>query len=236
MKQFFLFLCGIFVSVVCFAETVTLDWYKDGQLYDQTTCNVGESVSLPTPPTKFGYDFDGWSEIFDRGTFANWAAIPNVASGYLYDSNGSNIPQENDYIIINDASGVPEYGENIEIQLLAVGRTNLEYCRTYINEIDYGCDPGSIFNENITIYRNTYNGSTQLNWKSDTKDICYAGTKYTKENTFLSIRFASFIEEPAIRKAKFINSYPYSGKWLLRYHGDWNDYGRGGWIPEKQLD
>ena len=103
MKRFVLLLSILFCNVVI-AETTDLQFVVDNETYATKTCTIGGGVELPTEPTKYGYDFDGWQPVFYRGTFANWAAIPNSAGGYLGDSNGSNIPQENDYIIVNDST------------------------------------------------------------------------------------------------------------------------------------
>ena len=212
-----------------------MDWYVDGDSYAQTTCEIGGGVTLPTEPTKYGYDFIGWSEIFNRGTFANWAAIPNNAGGYLGDSNGSNIPQENDYIIVNDASGVPEYGENIEIYVKTGNPYSWSQCKTYIDYINYGCD-GHLLNEQLFVYsdRGGYADRGRTFWRSDIKDIIYKGSIFTTGNVFLTR--TCDMDQDGTYYAKFINGYPYSGKWLLRYHGNWDALGRGGWIAEKSLD
>ena len=102
MKRILLFLCGVFICMSCIAETIDLNWYVDGDLYSQTNCEIGGGVSVPVAPEKYGYDFIGWSEVFFRGTFDTWSDIPTNMGGYLADLNGSTVPQENDYIIVND--------------------------------------------------------------------------------------------------------------------------------------
>ena len=234
MKRLIILLSLLFSSFA-YADTINLDWYVGNTLYDQTNCEIGGGVTLPNEPTKFGYDFIGWSEIFNRGTFANWNAVPTATGGYLGDSNNSNIPQENDYIIVNDASDVPEYGENIEIYVKAANPYGWSQCKTYIDNIDYGCN-GYLLNEKLFVYSDNSApyARNRTYWRSDIKDIIYKGTIFTTGNVFLNRVCQN--DPDGTYYAKFISGYPYSGKWLLRYHGDWADYGRGGWIPEKQLD
>lgn len=43
------------------ADTETLQWYVDNDLYATTTCESGGDIVLPTPPTKYGYRFQGWA-------------------------------------------------------------------------------------------------------------------------------------------------------------------------------
>lgn len=51
------------------ADTETVNWYKDGQTYAQTTCTVGGDITLPTAPTKRGYNFTGWTvALYDFST------------------------------------------------------------------------------------------------------------------------------------------------------------------------
>lgn len=237
MKRLFVFLLILYCGFA-YGDTQNLTFIVDNETYHTSVCTIGGSVTLPTTPTKTGYDFDGWVAVFNRGTFATWADIPNNNSGYLVDTNGSNIPQENDYIIVNDASNVPEYGdENIEIQVSTdvYGPRWKNYCRTYLYDIDYGCESATVQNGELIILGSVVvNSSWSTQWKSDTKNTMYQGTIYNSGTPFLTLRHHP--NQNGSYYAKFVNGYPYSGKWLLRYHGNWNDFGRGGWIAEKQLD
>ena len=239
MKRILLFLCGVFICMSCIAETIDLNWYVDGDLYSQTNCEIGGGVSVPVAPEKYGYDFIGWSEVFFRGTFATWSDIPTNMGGYLADLNGSTVPQENDYIIVNDASDVPEYGKTIEMYLMQNGTGNgtvWSVCKTYIDHVEHGCN-GNIFNGNIFVYNeNTSNYYRYMvyHWRSDTMDIVCSGQKYMPGDEFFKGQSAT--NKVITKYARFINGYPYSGKWLLRYQESWDDYNRGGWVAEKPLD
>ena len=65
MKKFLVFLLLIFVDT-SYAETVT--WYKDGTVYDTTTCQTGDDITVPSAPTKRGYVFNGWVFAYDFST------------------------------------------------------------------------------------------------------------------------------------------------------------------------
>ena len=45
-----------------YAQTETLNWYMDGNVYATTQCESGNDILLPTTPTKRGYTFKGWAE------------------------------------------------------------------------------------------------------------------------------------------------------------------------------
>lgn len=65
------------------------NWYVDDQLYQTTTCTIGDDVTPPTAPTKYGYTFQGWRgscTFFDyiesTGTqYINTGYIPTNATG-----------------------------------------------------------------------------------------------------------------------------------------------------------
>ncbi len=57
MKKFIIFCTFLFCTA---AIAHTINWYVDGSLYHTTTCNSGDSVTPPTPPTKYGYTFREW--------------------------------------------------------------------------------------------------------------------------------------------------------------------------------
>lgn len=60
LNIFCLFL--ISATFVARADTETLQWYVDGNLYTTTQCESGGDVTLPPTPTKTGYTFDGWMD------------------------------------------------------------------------------------------------------------------------------------------------------------------------------
>ena len=58
--KFFIVFISLLLNATVFAETVSINWYKEDQLYQTTTCEVGNDLILPTAPTKRGHTFVGW--------------------------------------------------------------------------------------------------------------------------------------------------------------------------------
>lgn len=53
-------LCVALFSTNAIARTI--DWYVDGQIYQTTSCEYGDSITPPTPPAKYGYTFQYWND------------------------------------------------------------------------------------------------------------------------------------------------------------------------------
>ena len=63
MKKFLIFLITIFTFVnIAHANTETLQWYVDGNVYATTTCESGDNITPPSAPSKTGYHFAEWLE------------------------------------------------------------------------------------------------------------------------------------------------------------------------------
>ena len=61
MKKFIAFIfCGITFACIANAESININWIVGDETYQQTTCNIGDNLILPTAPTKYGYTFQGW--------------------------------------------------------------------------------------------------------------------------------------------------------------------------------
>lgn len=70
MKKISVLLSLLFCGFA-YAATETINWYVDNNVYDTTTCESGDDVILPTPPTPpYGYTFHGWAELllYDMST------------------------------------------------------------------------------------------------------------------------------------------------------------------------
>ena len=52
------------MCVVCYGATFNQYWYIEDNAPIQTTCTTGGDIILPTPPTKYGYDFVGWEKTY----------------------------------------------------------------------------------------------------------------------------------------------------------------------------
>ena len=59
----------MFICTFALAETETIKWYIEGQLYDTTSCESGGDINTPNVPERFGYTFEGWEPaIYDMST------------------------------------------------------------------------------------------------------------------------------------------------------------------------
>jgi len=69
MKYIISIICTMFIAPV-FADTETINWYVDGNVYNTSTCQSGGNVTLPaTAPTKRGHTFVGWEvALYDFST------------------------------------------------------------------------------------------------------------------------------------------------------------------------
>lgn len=225
----------LFISTAAVADTHDITFMIDNNIYHTTTCTIGNGVSVPNAPEKYGHDFTGWQPIYYRGTFETWNDIPTTINSYIADANGSYTPMENDYIIINNASDVPELNNEFEIQVSTdkYGWEWTNYCRTIIDGVDYGCN-GTIYGGILTVSpRAVVGGNVHTTWLSDTNDILFKDKIYPIGNFF------SLLQDPknnGTHVGYFINDFPYSGKWMLRYRGNWDVDNRSGWYAVKKMD
>ncbi len=59
----------IFICGASIAQTETTKWYIEGELYDTTSCESGDDITMPQVPERFGYTFSGWEPaVYDMST------------------------------------------------------------------------------------------------------------------------------------------------------------------------
>ena len=63
MKRFGFILCAMFFCITAIAQTISIDWKVDNNIYNQSTCEYGGDLNVPTAPTKYGYTFNGWASL-----------------------------------------------------------------------------------------------------------------------------------------------------------------------------
>ena len=69
MKKILLFITAIFICGASIAQTETTKWYIEGELYDTTSCESGDDITMPQVPERFGYTFSGWEPaVYDMST------------------------------------------------------------------------------------------------------------------------------------------------------------------------
>lgn len=64
MKRFALLIATLLLCGIAAAHTI--NWRVDGNIYQTTTCDSGESITPPTPPYKYGYHFKEWDPLYTR--------------------------------------------------------------------------------------------------------------------------------------------------------------------------
>ena len=239
MKRFFILLYATFVCGICLAQTETINWYDGADIYTTTTCESGSDVLMPNAPVKPGYNFVGWYEFFNRGTFATWNDVPTTdVNQYMTDANGNNTPQNGDYIIVTNASDYiiddmdgyytfqriyVESGQNPTIRIRYDGTTN-----------DILTPNTGAFGPNDTlVFNSSYNEKTLKANKYiriDGVDY-YPGKQIVTMNIYYRIPTNVF-------KVQFSTSGTgnFLGTWLFRYRGDWATDGVFGWKPESQIE
>jgi hypothetical protein len=122
MKKIFISICSIVVCTA-HANTETIQWYVDGNLYDTTTCQSGGNIILPTAPIKRGYTFAGWQsytpieyiestggQYIDTGVsglgsgdweiYMKWTPLNTTITGYTAPLSAYTNDQTNTYRII----------------------------------------------------------------------------------------------------------------------------------------
>ena len=237
MKHFFVLFPFLF-CIYAHADTIDLHWGVDNQTYDTTTCTVGGDVTLPTPPTKRGHTFIGWTaEHFDRGRFVDWDSVPTSMNSYSIDTHNNKTPLNGDYIIINNTCSILHISDVNSITFYhEKNYQNFKYdyydastgiTARYIlprsgvfglNDELRASVPGNGY---IYIYANNIN-NTIYNYKLyNTPDEEIVKQDWTVEDTFVFY---------------FPNTSEYScGTCRFVYDGVWDVDGKNGWKPDYQI-
>ncbi len=247
MKRIALFIFGIFICTIVHAENINIDWKVDGNIYDTTICTPGDSITPPHAPSKYGYHFEKWQEVFYRGTFKNFYAIPEDSSLYVSDINGNTVPQNNDYLIIDDASDyATSYAEITykNITNYKKGGVTFTHFDNYTGEtttrtVSFGLqgwysptrtvnDPVE-FNGRILFYVTA--GSNEIYIVPTETLIVNGSVSATDKSTMIINGYANV---GAIGKILFGNQF-LSGRWRFSYDGTWADNGKLGWKADYQI-
>ena len=234
--KFFIMFISLLLGTTVFAETIDINWYKEDQLYQTTTCEIGNDVLLPTAPTKRGHIFKGWTVIhFHRGTFANWLQVPSSASGYGVDYSGSTYPLEGDYIIVSNASGYRNLSVANRIELLHQGDSNnikYNYYNYNNNSVtQYTAKSGKTFGVNEEL-KLRVPGDGKIHIDANVDNVVYNyGVYNTGDEVFLESWTLN-----STRNFYFpLDSNTLSGTWKFVYNGIWAVDGKKGWVPQEQI-
>jgi len=82
MKKFLMFLSVMFIGTA-YGVTETINWYVDGSVYDTTTCQTGADIILPATPTKRGYNFTGWEQVFTKLEYIQGTGTQYINTGFI---------------------------------------------------------------------------------------------------------------------------------------------------------
>ena len=228
MKRFALLITALLACNTLKADTITINWGVDSSIYDTTTCEIGNDVLLPTTPTKRGYIFRGWTaEHFDRGTFANYASIPQNANNYQSDMYNNQTPLSGDYITITEACDYfvddnPNLsfethstgGETASIDVTVLGKTYNYFFRNVSSKTRIG-------NTNFFIQ---YSGTWQVS----------ADVPMIINNVFYpvgSVYSWSYNRVVNFDASGCVNA----STWKFVYDGVWEIDGKNGWKPDYQI-
>ena len=185
---------------------------------------------MPAPPTKRGYTFRGWKkDSFNRGTWANWSAVPSVDYSYPEDYHGNRTPTMNDYMVVVDASEyVPGLTESI-----IVSKPNLAHY-IIINGVSVGMSNQvkTYTFDGVTYTVENTGGGRVVSLYAD-KTVQYKGQIIPAGTAIITTTYSSGAIEPAnLYYSKLDNL---SGTWRFVYHGIWADDNESGWKPEQQI-
>ena len=229
MKRFSLFMFGMFVCVGALAETITINWGVDNQLYTTTTCEVGGDVVLP-PVSKRGYIFRGWTpEHFNRGTFANWNSVPKNTTSYLVDYYNNRTPMYNDFMVVTNASGVPPKISGF----ISISKQRNDHAIIINNVRVGGANATGTYTLNGVTYTVTNSGGGNNIVLTANKGVIYNNVVIKAGSEIIHTNYSG----AAINSANLYYSTldDLEGTWRFKYEGTWETDGQAGWKPDVQI-
>ena len=229
MKRILLFLSVLFIATAAIAEEITINWGADNKNYTTTSCEIGNDVILPTPPTKRGHIFKGWiAEHFYRGIFANFNIVPSATTEYEKDYLGNKTPKENDYIIVKDSS---QYATEFSLKRKGVpGRYRADLYDETGTQLIQSAEVSNLpvyWDDGIKI---AGSGVETLGFFA-VNQIKYEGKIYNSGEKFFSFNYY----HPSSAIYFFVPTAYLTGTWKFVYQGNWEIDGKNGWKPVEQI-
>lgn len=87
MKKLAVGLLFLFICTFAIAQTISIDWKVGGNTYAQNTCEYGGTLTVPsTPPTKYGYTFQGWGKYVQL-EYIESTGMQYIDTGYIPNDN-----------------------------------------------------------------------------------------------------------------------------------------------------
>ena len=180
-------------------------------------------------------------ESFFRGNFNYWANVPTNASLYQEDIHGNRIPQDTDFIVVEDASQFIPVGDLMHRLTVK----NLHATESFTIRITdengvsqkYYYQPySSGFVAIDEYYSLRYEPGTPGIWWIKTNDgspIVIKGITYPSGQAQLCL--TSDTSEP-FYVGMPISAGQYQGAWRFAYYGVWSTDGTNGWTPQYKIE
>lgn len=170
-------------------------------------------------------------ESFFRGRFTDWADVPTIAQMYNLDFNNNRKPTNNDYIVVEDASGFTP-GLDIELAISQTGTREfvIEGIKNYAPAAP---DSVSWELDDITITASFAVGGDGLRtYFTANKTVLCDGVVYAPGEYFAKIVYYG---DPG-RNIYYSNNESLSGSWRFVYRGVWDTDLTSGWKAEYQIE
>ena len=209
------------------SSATTKDYVDTIASTKQNTLTAGTNISIVNDVIS-----STAQESFFRGRWSDWARVPSVSGDYPADYHGNHTPEQNDYMVVADASDYVAQGEDLWVSNIARQYTTI---RTADGSFDvpYG----------TVIDRKFCNDMIQIVFTSVAiyiyalGPVLYNNTRYdgTPENPIqMYYRYTdnSFGEQ----HFETVPSAPLSGTWRFGYYGTWSVDGKNGWKAEYQVE
>ena len=162
-----------------------------------------------------------------RGNWSNWTNVPTDANQYPKDYAGSSTPTNNDYLVIQDASGFILQNEYVIIHRNNSGNV------TIINNDGTSGEwrdayPFSgrwiRYDDRMEFYQETGGGyATRVRFSMD---VAYNNVSYMAGTSIGLVQGTDM---------QFNYGVELDGQWRFMYVGDWTTNGKNGWKPQYQI-
>lgn len=174
MKKLLVVLSFLSICTFAIAQTISIDWKVDGNTYAQNTCEYGGTLTVPaTPPTKYGYTFQGWGRYipleYIESTGIQWIDTGFIANnGMVLDAKV--LPIDGTMVVgsIGPSNINPRYTRNV----VSYSREGFYVPQKLNNYSTYYQDAGTTpavihFDTKGTNFYCTINGNVVVNMTTD---------------------------------------------------------------------
>lgn len=193
---------------------------KEDVAKKQDKLTAGSNITI-----KNNVIFSTAQESFFRGRFSDWGDVSVYDADYNADSHGSRTPTENDYIVVEDASGYePPALDTFTFQWSIENKTVTVVYKGVETVYGNGATYPIIFGPEGTGFRLPSNGGLTSEFL-----IRVNGKEYQPgEICWLN---------QTVRTVEILQQFTkLEGSWRFYYKGDWSEDNKIGWKPEYQIE